>query len=66
MILRLIMMMAAVFMILLQPACAGASAFGDKVANLAEIKNIRVGITSERFRHLFHSNAVVCTSGYKV
>ncbi|WP_296785702.1 N-acetylmuramoyl-L-alanine amidase [Selenomonas sp.] len=50
MILRLIMMMAAVFMILLQPACAGASAFGDKVANLAEIKNIRVGITSERVR----------------
>ncbi len=50
MMLRFIMMMAVICMMIFQPVKVGASAFGDQVAGLAEIKNIRIGVTDERVR----------------
>ena len=50
MVLRFIMMLAVICMMIFQPVKVGASAFGDQVAGLAEIKNIRIGVTDERVR----------------
>lgn len=50
MVLRFIMMTAVICMMIFQPVKVGASAFGDQVAGLAEIKNIRIGVTDERVR----------------
>lgn len=48
--LRFVVMLMAVLAVMLQPVYAGATAFGDRVAGLAEVKNIRVGVTDERVR----------------
>ena len=47
---RFLFMILTVFVSLLWPLAAQASAFGDQVADMAEVKAVRIGASSDHCR----------------